>query len=99
LSEFNIQFKTEEQLREENSLATPDIFFIDPVFINGIRVHWIEAKCHFGVDIQSHKKKLVAQLKRHKSLGPGAVVYKAGFCDSLQQLDPEIVILDGRCIS
>ncbi|CAG7925969.1 unnamed protein product [Penicillium olsonii] len=75
------QFLTEDEQKKSQLRPTPDIRFIEPVWIHGHLCHWIEYKSYFGFKanpfIASKDKK---QFNKYASdLGSGAVVYKLGF--------------------
>ncbi len=100
---LGIKFKTENDLKREqiaergNAFSTPDILFIDEVYINDERIFWLDYKDYIGTDIpilyQSNKK----QAHKYNLLwGHGAFCYKYSFIEGLKFDDT--VILDGSIL-
>lgn len=90
---------TEDDLRARGSDVTPDLYFDQPVLINGRPVHWVDAKNYLNYGSALVVRKLESQAKRYQKLGPGAFVFSMGtVCDDLR--DPGrwdgTLALDGR---
>ena len=84
LKAHNIDFLTEEQLREQNMTKTPDFLLSEPITIEGRKVFWIESKAMFG-DEQEHKYYMKKQFSHYEQMcGYGLVVYWYGFLDTLE---------------
>ena len=90
-SSLGIRFRRQEELLKEQkksegrAVITPDLLLLDDVRINGIPCAWIDAKHFFGADLKFPKKKTQKQVDRYvKEYGHGAIVYRHGFCQSLQ---------------
>lgn len=93
LINLEIPFLNEDQLRDKSYTKTPDVKLILPVLISGQVVNWIESKASFG-DEYSHQMNS-KQFQGYKNrFGPGLVIYWFGFIDELQQMDPDILLMD-----
>lgn len=75
--------KTQEQLVEEQvkehgrAVATPDILFMEPVYINGVRVHWLDYKDYTATEISFIFNSNVDQASRYvEKWGPGVLCYR-----------------------
>jgi hypothetical protein len=87
-ADVGIEFKTEDQLKEENinneKIVTPDIKLISDVTLNGMEIKWIEFKnqvCRGEGIIHRNNLK---QIKRYVNiLGPGAVFYNLGVAENV----------------
>lgn len=68
-----------------------------PIRINNTDVNWIDAKCFYGNSF-SHDNvtSLQRQTQRYTDkFGPGAIVFRHGFCDELSRQIPGALFLDG----
>lgn len=102
---LHIAHKTQDTLAEEQkekygrAINTPDILFLEPVFINGQRVNWIDYKDYVGCDvsflINSNRKQCARYVAEW---GPGALVYWAHVeglhIDQVQLLSRETMVVD-----
>ena len=94
---LGVQYLREEALIEAGSTSTPDVVFLDSVFINGVRVHWIDSKCFYGsAGSKLFTQKLTKQIDRYDSVfeGRGAIIYKFGFSAPLKETLPRTLLLD-----
>ena len=76
------------------AIITPDILFLDHVFIDGIQIYWIDVKDMICSDVQfiyASAKKQAA--KYHDKWGIGAIVYMHGIVDKIEI--PGAIICDG----
>lgn len=90
LKEQEVDFMTEEDLRESGETKTPDFLLKESLDIDGTEVNWIESKALFG-DIKEHQYYLKKQFNDYgENYGAGMVVYWYGFIDSIS--------LDGHLI-
>lgn len=96
-----IKFYEQEELVAQQkakygrAIITPDILFIDPVYINGIRVYWLEYKNYVGTDIDFLYSSNIEQASRYyKEWGRGAICYRFGIVDRL--FVPGAVLLSGE---
>jgi hypothetical protein len=82
---LGIALKTEDELKEEGSNLTPDVLFVDEVYINDVRVYWIDYKDYAGTTIQFIWAKNKEQIKKYyDKWGYGAVCYSYSFVDNLE---------------
>ena len=100
LSEQNINYVTEEMLREKEMKFTPDCLLLDDVFINGNLVRWIDAKSFFASGLrenQHFKNSLKKQIHRYETeFGEsGAFIFRHGFSQKLLKENPSTLFLDG----
>lgn len=99
LHEFNISFKTEDDIRKIDATAiTPDFLLDNPVYINGHHIHWIEAKDYplYGSPLVS--KNISAQATKYVAkFGPGAVVFSGGIMCKTPSING-VIYLDGSHI-
>lgn len=100
---LGIRCKTQEELVTEQikehgrATATPDILFLDIVFINNVEVKWIDFKNYTGIDatyFYSSNKKQAA--KYQKIFGNGAVCYNYSFVKGMNI--PNTLLLDGSAL-
>ena len=78
-------------------VRTPDILFLDHVFINERPVAWIDAKHFYGADVEFQRKKMAKQMDRYiEEWGSGAVVYRHGFSENLFM--PGCILLDANVL-
>ena len=92
-----VKYVREEALIEAGSASTPDVVFLDSVFINGARVHWIDSKCYYGsAGSKMFTQKLKKQIDRYDTAfnGRGAIIYKFGFSAPLMETLPQTLLLD-----
>eukprot|EP01084_Bolivina_argentea_P055989 102534_1 len=72
-----ITMLTEEEQRTNNSKLTPDILFSEGIWINNHKVHWIDVKNYFVMDVNKGfmwKKVKKQCVKYTDAFGTGAVV-------------------------
>ncbi|DAC33073.1 MAG TPA: hypothetical protein D7H95_01425 [Candidatus Poseidoniales archaeon] len=78
-------------------VRTPDILFLDHVYINERPVAWIDAKHFYGADVEFQRKKMAKQMDRYiEEWGSGAVVYRHGFSENLFM--PGCTLLDANVL-
>jgi len=101
LRAYGVSFLTEIDIKNwqiveyGRVLSTPDIYFLDDVFINGKRVYWLECKDYILAPNQLILPKVKQQLSRYiHYFGTGAVLYSQGYiCD----IDiPGVQVIDGN---
>jgi len=100
---LGIKLSTQEDLVEEQTkmhgraVMTPDILFRDTVFINGVRVHWIEYKDYACTDAHYLLLRNIEQVKKYtKTWGTGAICYNHSYVSSI--IIPETLILDATAL-
>lgn len=103
----NIKHKTEDDLRKEyleresgEKLLTPDILFLEDVFINDVKIHWIDYKDYAGTPLSPMWSSCREQAKKYaEKWGKGAICYRFSYVEGME-LDPALiehaVLLDVR---
>jgi hypothetical protein len=101
--DLGIRIKPQEQLVAEQireygrAMFTPDILFLDPVNINGARVHWIDFKDYVGTNVGFLYKSNVEQAAKYNNQwGPGAMCYRKSYVENCKI--PNCIMLDGRAL-
>lgn len=78
-------------------VLTPDILFIDQVWINGTRVHWIDYKDYIGTNVGFLYKSNSKQAAKYAAeWGPGAMCYHRGYVSGLEI--PKAILLDATAL-
>lgn len=78
-------------------VKTPDILFLDYVYINNQPVAWIDAKHFYGADVDFQRKKMKKQMGRYiEEWGSGAIMFRHGYCENL--FLPGVLMLDSSPI-
>lgn len=98
LTKLNIEYETEDQLKERGMKLTPDILLKAPITITvegaSHQVYWIDAKSFALAPEKYFMKKLNNQAAKYvNTYGPGAFVFRNGIDASIQF--PDVVCLDG----
>lgn len=90
LIKYNIKYKTQEELSQEqiklhgHAISTPDFLLINNLFINKMKINWIDAKNFYGANTDFLKKKTRDQIKKYiKLYGSGCIVFKLGVSEEL----------------
>jgi hypothetical protein len=85
-----IRLRRQPEMVKEQSEAlgrpvrTPDLLFLDHVYINGEPVAWIDAKHFYGADVDFQRKKMKKQMNRYiEEWGSGAIMFRHGFSENL----------------
>lgn len=91
LKQNNIQFKTQEELTKEqmennnHPTNTPDFLILDDLYINGIKINWIDAKNFYGSDSKIIINKIKKQTKKYiNTWGTGSIIFSLGFGSKLK---------------
>lgn len=99
LIKLNIQYKTQEELSEEQikehgrPINTPDFLILTDFYICNHKINWIDAKNFYGPDIFFLTSKLKKQTKKYiNAYGPGAVIFNLSFNSNLKFND--ILLID-----
>lgn len=83
----------EQQREYGRAVATPDILFLEPVYVNDVRVHWLDFKDYVGTEIPFIFNSNVDQASRYvEKWGPGVMCYRGGVVDN-------VVIPGTMCLS
>lgn len=91
-----------EMVKEQSELLgrpvrTPDLLFLDHVYINDQPVAWIDAKHFYGADVEFQRKKMKKQMNRYiEEWGSGAIMFRHGFSENLFM--PGVLMLDAAPI-
>mgnify|MGYP002029404107 FL=1 len=91
-----------EMVKEQSELLgrpvrTPDLLFLDQVYINDQPVAWIDAKHFYGSDVDFQRKKMKKQMNRYiEEWGSGAIMFRHGFSENLYL--PGVLMLDASPI-
>ena len=91
-----------EMVKEQSELLgrpvrTPDLLFLDHVYINDQPVAWIDAKHFYGADVEFQRKKMKKQMNRYiEEWGSGAIMFRHGFSENL--FLPGVLMLDASPI-
>ena len=96
---YNINYITEDQLREQYSdsgekFLTPDILLKKPIKINNSEVNWVDAKDFYGANLTTIKFRLQKQSEKYtKAFGKGAFVFRYGVSEDLNIKDTLLLSL------
>jgi Protein of unknown function TPD sequence-motif len=91
LKKHNIKYKTQDDLSDEqikehgHAISTPDFLLVDSnLYINNIKINWIDAKNFYGANTDFIKKKTRKQIEKYIRLyGTGCIVFNLGISDKL----------------
>jgi len=90
LDKHNILYKTQDQLVEEQTqkygrpISTPDFLIQSDLYINNIKINWIDAKNYYGANITFILDSLNKQVNKYiNEYGTGCIIYKLGYNDSI----------------
>ena len=96
---MGIRIQTQEDLveiqikRYGRAVATPDILFLDEVYINGARVFWIDYKDYVGTPIRFLAASNMEQSQRYVAKwGAGVLCFRKSFIEGLSF--PNTLLLD-----
>lgn len=100
---LGVKLRTQEELAAEQvaehgrAINTPDILFVDEVYINGVRIHWIDYKDYMGTNIKFLHKSNAEQAARYVAeWGPGAMCYHRSYVSGVEIL--ETLLLDANAL-
>lgn len=99
LKERNINYLTEDDMREAGSRITPDCLLLDDCVINGHKVRWIDAKSFYGSGLRESSgivTKMYKQIAKYEAEfgGSGAIIFKHGFSQNIPRKFPSTLFLD-----
>ncbi len=96
---LGIALQTQDSLTEQQmndcgrAVLTPDILFIDEVYINNQRVYWIDYKDYMGTNVGFLLESNTKQAAKYmKEWGPGALCYHRSFVSNVSI--PDTLLLD-----
>jgi hypothetical protein len=104
LDQHNINYVTEDVLRQSDASSTPDFLVLDDLHINNQLIRWIEVKSFYVSGLKENHyiltKSLVNQVNRYVTeFGPGAVILKNGFSDTMIGKLESTLLLDSGPLS
>ena len=84
LKTHNVLYKTQNQLTDEqykegNILCTPDFLILSDLYINNVKVNWIDAKNYYGTYNNFVVKKIKKQTEKYVAGNYTIVVFQNGF--------------------
>lgn len=84
----------QEQLTKYNYISnTPDFLILDELYINDVKINWIDAKNFYGSNTKINIQKIKSQTHKYiNTWGTGAIIYNLGFNSEL--VLPNIVFID-----
>ncbi len=101
LDKNNINYKTQEELAKEQielygkPINTPDFLITSNLYINGVKINWIDAKNFYGANIPFIKDKIKKQTEKYlKTWGSGCIVFSLGFNEKLHFNNIQIIDYD-----
>jgi hypothetical protein len=79
---------TDEQYKEGAVSCTPDFLILSELYINDIKVNWIDAKNYYGAYNNFVVKKIKKQTEKYiNNHGVGCIIFKYGFSDKIKLKD------------
>jgi len=98
LTQLNLAFRTEHDLRHAGFHKTPDFYLSVPIqlVIDGCElvINWVESKASFG-DLTTHDRYCQEQFRIYvQRYGPGLVIYWFGYILPIKHRDPGVLVLD-----
>jgi hypothetical protein len=95
LDKNNINYITENILKELKHPLTPDVLMIDEVYINNKVVNWFDSKNYYGSTSFSFLNKLEKQIDRYNNaFGFGSVIFRLGMNRKLVDTFPNTLFVD-----
>ena len=90
---YKLKYKNEAQLIEEQKIKygrpilTPDIYLLSDLYINNLKINWIDAKNYYGANTSIIINNLKKQInKYYDKLGSGAIVFSLGYSSELTNI-------------
>ena len=104
LKYYNIKFKTQKELSEEQTkthgspINTPDFLIESELYINNIKINWIDAKNFYGANTLFIIDKINNQTKKYiDNYGSGCIIFNLSFNSKLNF--NKILLLDFESFS
>lgn len=101
LDQHNINYVTEEVMKQADMSCTPDCLILDDLYINQTKVRWIEFKSYYASGLRENAyftrktvSKQVAKYEREFG-NRGAVIMKNGFSELISKRHRSTLFLDG----
>tara|TARA_B110000208_G_scaffold171663_2_gene214102 strand:- start:5624 stop:6523 length:900 start_codon:yes stop_codon:yes gene_type:complete len=89
---YGLKYKTEKNLIDEQTkkygkpIITPDFLLLDDLYINKIKINWIDAKNYYGANTILIKKNIKKQAEKYnKAFGSGAIIFNLGVSSILNE--------------
>jgi hypothetical protein len=104
LDDQDVNYVTEDALREAEMKITPDCLILDDCYINDQLVRWVDVKSFYGSGLRENRhfsNSLKKQVEKYETeFGEsGAVVFKHGFSSKLRNKNPSTLFLDAGPLS
>ena len=106
LVQMNVSFVTQQDLEREQlrdfgtPFVTPDFLILDELYVNGERIHWIDAKAFYGSNIKSQILDTARQMNRYIELwGVGSIIFLRGYNENLPRMMDNCVMMDWMTFS
>jgi hypothetical protein len=91
LKKNHLVYKTQDDLSKEQmkvygrAISTPDFLLKSDLYINNVKINWIDAKNYYLACTNFSIHKIKKQIDKYiKLYGTGAIICKLGACESLQ---------------
>lgn len=91
LIKHKIKYKTQEDLAKEQikkfgkPINTPDFLILSDLYINNIKINWIDAKKFYGSCVSFVEKRIEHQTEKYLSeYGSGSIVFNLSFNENLK---------------
>ena len=99
LEEHDINYVTEDEMRQAGAQRTPDCLLLDDCTFNGRKVRWMDSKSFYGSGLKQNGyfvKSLKKQIASYETAfgETGAVIFKHGFSQDLSDRLPDTLFLD-----
>jgi len=89
---YKLKYKTQEQLTKEQTkkygrpIITPDFLLLDDLYINNVKINWIDAKNFYGANTYLIKKSIKKQCEKYNNkFGSGAIIFSLGCSNILSK--------------
>lgn len=91
LDSLGIKYLTQNELVDKQlkefgkRISTPDFQILSDLYIDGLKINWIDAKNFFGIDNNFNANKIKKQTKKYlDDVGTGLIIFSLGFTDTLK---------------
>lgn len=98
LDKHKVKYKTQEDLAKEQikeigyAVNTPDFLILSDLYVNGIKINWIDAKNFYGANTFNIKLKIKKQIKKYiNKWTTGSIIFSQGFSEKLKFKDTVLV--------
>jgi hypothetical protein len=100
LDELGVTYQTQSSLVEEqikkygNPISTPDFLITSELYIDNIRISWIDAKAFYGTRLPLFFNSMKKQAKKYETYGNGAFIFKYGFTEDFRFTFEKTICVD-----